>query len=601
VDVQQLTAGFDPGTLYYELLDAPGSVIPSGRSTAPTAVWPDLNADEAQWARPTTTDCAVIVMSQSILTITPGPDPAVVTAPPFVGRYRVRLLGSNPAPESAVARLTSGMSVTESIDGGGDVDDFTLVGTNGQAFVLFLKGLTGRGSDTVVVALPLDFPNTPSSGWARSAGDDSRPEGTWTGRGLTLPADTLRVRVRALSSATTGKYQLTYRVVDPTPEGTSAILSAGDTVVSAIDSPVDIDEYTFTGSPDSVYSVAVQATSGNSQDRLRFTVSGDRPFDATLDGTTPRLLDHMSARFNGGTPTQIRVSSEDGVSQGKYRIAVVPVNPAPETRGSTLTFGDTISESIAFTADFDEYFIQANAGDILAMFAQAGGADSLGQLRVRSVFAGGQPLVVFDPKKTLRQGTTTVVAQATGTYKITVEGLEGYHAPYRLAVDKINPAPETANPVLRANVPVTETGDPAGDVDQFTFEGTAGQEIAVYMQILPAHPGEPVTGSGYVILNRAGNATPAVGYASTDSLGTLGTGVVSLPFAGTNMIEAHASSPTGEAVPYRLMVYRPTGASELAPPDASLSHALSHRYSVDATPNAPASPRRAATSHPHSH
>lgn len=579
VDVQQLTAGFDPGTLTYTLVDSPGSASLFGISVAPTAIWPDLNAGDAKWSGATTTDCLVIMTSQSYLTIVQSENPTVVTAPPFVGTYRVRLVGSNPAPESAVGRLTTGMSVTESIDAAGDVDDFTLVGTKGQAIVLFLKGLTGRGSDTVVVGSPLDWPNLPSDGWARSPGDDSRPAGAWSGRSITLPADTLRVRVRAATAATTGKYQFTYRVVDPAPEGIASILSAGDTVASTIEYPGDIDEYTFTGSPDSVYSVAIQATSGNNQDKLRFIVEPAYPsvsLNLTLDGTTPRLLDHMSARFPGGTPTKIRVSSEDGISQGTYRVAVVPINPAPELRGSSLTFGDTITESIAFTADYDEYFIQANAGDMLTMFAQAGGPDSLGQLRVRSVFPGGQPLYVFDPKKTLREGTTTVVAQTAGSYKITVEGLEGYHGPYRLAVAKINPSPETANPVLHVNVPVTEAADPPGDVDRFTFDGTAGQEVAVYMQILPSRPGEPVTGSGSFILYRAGSATPAVGTAGTDSLGKLGTGLVDLPFTGTNVIEAHASSPTGEAVPYRLMVYQPNRAPELAPAEIHIGDKITN-------------------------
>jgi len=325
VDVQQLVESAPGVSISWTFVDAEsGTALVAGTGQQPQgALGPDVGDPAINWLRIPAPGSYQLIVS---------PRPSATNAQPYIGTYRARLVGSDPAPEHATKYLAPGDSASESIDASGDVDEFILTGLNGQsALVAVLTTRTGRASDTLALEGPSSVLLPGPTVLALSPADDNAGRATIN---LAAAGESLHVRVRARSGATTGSYLLAWRRVNPAPERAEKALIVGDTIQEAIDFPGDVDVFSVIGDPGKQYVVAVQPTSGRATDRLRFVVTRpgvDRLLDVVLPGNTATLLGQLSARFAGGTETTITIAgAEDGRSQGSYRIAVLPIDTRQE-------------------------------------------------------------------------------------------------------------------------------------------------------------------------------------------------------------------------------------------------------------------------------
>src|SRR5262249_49307248 len=71
----------------------------------------------------------------------------------------------------------------------------------------------------------------------------------------------------------------------------------------------------------------------------------------------------------------------------------------------------------------------------------------------------------------------------TGTYRIHFSSFNGYHGAFAFVVYDISDAPEHRGPVMPVDTEVAnERIDRPGDLDEFSFQATAGQEYNAFVQ-----------------------------------------------------------------------------------------------------------------------
>ena len=562
IDLQQ-TGGVGGGALSYVVVPAtPGAVLAGGSSLSSTSsLGPDVADPTLAWFRTPKGGKYFIVVSRSRAT--------------YSGGYRIRLFGADPAPEHMPAVLTFGDSGTEKIDRPGDVDEFLLVGHAGATPpVLLLKAETGQPSDTLIVEGVSDAPQQKPIAMTSSADASAF--------GVASPvtpssSDTVRIRVRAASGATVGQYRIKWVSVNDAPEGVSADLTVGDTVAASIEFPGDVDVFTFTPDSGRRYALAAQGTGTRSTDHLRFEVrgvAGDSLKLSVAGSAIVPLVSQVTPEFQPKKAITIRVSNEGNLlGPATYRLAILAVDPAPETANELLTYGDTISENLEFKADVDEFTVDASPGDTLIVFAQAISPDTSLRLGIETTGFTGARGLPFTPRLSfavapgaplLGTSTYVIVAVDSGEHTIAVRGMGSsvdgplnFVGPYRLAVTRVSGAPEIAAQSILPNVVITEDGFPSGEIDRFVFDGTPGQEIAVYTSVFPWQDGASApltlrTGTVYFV------------GASSDSLGWFGTGLRTL-VGGPTFIDVQPRSVSGNDLKYRVWVYVVDRSPENAP------------------------------------
>jgi hypothetical protein len=562
IDLQQLAGNALESTLRYTLVDSTtGEVLQTApRAAGPTELFGlEVGSSLIVWKVLPRAATYLIIVSQFV---------SGSESSPYVGAYRLRVVGSDPRPENAPVALLSGDTLTESIDHPGDVDEFLLMlGGRSIDHVLGLRAQTGRSTDTLVVEAVPPF-QLVGGFYVRSAGTDTDVVPTDFGR-LDYNTDTLRVRVRALRGSTTGPYRLTYYRVNRSPERVPALLQPGDTVSEALDYARDIDEFTFAAEVGRQYSIAIQGTSGRTVDTLELLASSSvSAFEQMRStGAQARLLSNMSEPLSGGA-LSIRVQGvNDVVGRGEYRLVVVPINPKPETAPEFLVFGDTVTERLEHLRDVDVYDVPVQADELVVVYAQIFDSDTATLHVVPHEIPGwnqGYPpsvdgFVVSRSAPALRAIRSIVYYMpAAGTFRLGVAGTR-YEGQYRLAVVRISRDPETANPAIVTGVATGELLDPPGDSDEYTFQCAQGQEIAGYIAV----PGG-VASAELIVTYPDGAAFS--GSSGRTLYDWRGTGRLKVFTSGTcrASVEPATASPAGEAVPYQFIIVPISRAPEQA-------------------------------------
>ena len=548
IDLQHLAEPQSPaGGLQCVVVDsASGTFIWSIHGSIPPTrpFGTDLSDHGLNWIRVPANSTYLIIVSAN----------EQVTAPPYVGPYRVRIVGSDPGPESARVALAVGESVAEAIDRPGDVDEFLITANAGTSdLVLALHSETGVATDTMLVEPVVGSDRFWQLPLSQSAGDEPEPMPSER-FGMALGQDTLRVRVRAVRGTITGAYRLSLSRVDRAPERAARQVMAGDTVTEALDYARDIDEFTFIGDVGRQYAVAFQGTSGSTRDTVELLMEGAAQRRST--GTSDTMLSQISGRFPGGSYSVRVTGTNDIVKRGGYRFAILPIDPRPESVPATLTIGDTIADRIDIAPDVDEYTLALEANERVVIYAQAMDSDTSTQLLVRSFDSDiALDMEVPGAASTLRATRSDLLGMPrSGTLRLRVTGLNGFHGAYRLAVARIDMSPETIDPRLSLDVIVSGILDPAGDVDEFTFEGVKGQQITAYV----ASPlGVSLT------FEYPGRSLAFFASWSTRLFAGEGTGLLTLWESGTFHVRVVGATST--PIPYQVVIYGLKRAPERVP------------------------------------
>lgn len=432
------------------------------------------------------------------------------------GPYRFFVYPINPAPEIAPATFNPGDSVTtETIGLPGDADNFTMHIASGS-----LANICETvGSAQVTVLSPSNAPvgleanNPPCTG----------------GFGVT-PGNYVVSVADGPGSSFRGPYTLKSWTYSYAPEHVSPVITLGDTVTGeSIDAPGDIDTFTFQAHRFELVGITVTSSSPNvapswflsipNQSLPIYagygTLGASGRVDLDSAGTYPFVVQ------GGGLPSNI----------GPYRFVFTPWPTAPEHHAATVALGTSITdESIDFKDDVDQFTLTAPAGT-LGIIAVTEASPALVQAMVMPTdstlltWANGSNGYTGYSQRFAIPASGSVLLRMTGQWP-------GAPMPYSVATTVVNPAPEHVPSAVTIGDTITgESIDYIGDLDQFTFSGTAGQQIVVNFQTPQG------AGQGTMVLQLLGPDGSALGQVVSSFNSTpLTTGTITLPTTGTYTI-----------------------------------------------------------------
>ena len=428
----------------------------------------------------------------------------------------------------------------------GTSDEFALVVPAGE-FKILLRARSGRAADSLMAALtdaagnvvgqPVTSVGTDTALFAQSSGWLSARAGTeW------------RIRVRGLGLDDGGDYTLQLFPRDASPESVPAAIAVGQTVQGeALDVPGDVDEFTLNGTAGQEWILFANSDAGPLAPLTFTLVEGDAvvatlPIQGAMEALEGRSTGRVVLPRTG--TYRVRVSAhEDPFTQvrGAYRFRVDAVNRAPEAGSAALALGAVAAEAIGSVGDVDEF-----------RFTVAGGPEINLLVQVQSGMAAGLRFELLEGARTLTEvlldaptatlderGTGRITLPTAGTYTVRVSGpAAGLPAAatgaYRFELYPVDRRPEAPGEVRLDGPTLTGTVDRPGDVDDFTFTGTAGQLVVVH--------GTGTAGSTHVLWADLLNAEGATlhGPAAVRGGGTSYGYRTVLPYTGTYILRLSA-------------------------------------------------------------
>jgi hypothetical protein len=515
-----------------------------------------------------------VVSSASVTTAADGYAATRWMLGPNPGQHMLeaRAAGLSGSPVSfAATALASGVFLLgDTVSGsvaGGVVAQYRFVASAGQEVNVFFQQLAG----THELQLHLvDRYGTPESNLISTvnAAVTADLHQNHSGRRVLPRTDEYTILVTSCCGAIAGTYRFQVFPINRAPEGQSAAVAVGDTVVGELFPKGDIDEFTFAGTEGQQVNVFFQRLDGPSPLDLYVYDTYGTPQqyelgDVRASDVTSDLHDYHTGRITlprNGTYTVVVAGMAYGSLAGRYRFQVFPVDPAPESVPAVVEMGDTVAgERIAPKGDVDTFTFMGSAGqDINVFFQQVDGSGPLLlTLHDRYGMPGGSQLAsvasaVAPQLDTNHTGRRTLPWD--GEYTLVVEGqASGSHATggYRFQVARIDHAPEhVASQIAVGDTITGEAIFPKGDVDRFTFQGAWGQEVALFLQ--------PYGGSGelelkVIDLNSLTGQLVISSTSATDTadLEQFGTGWFSLTNTGTFAVVVTGGTPDAVGT-YRL-------------------------------------------------
>jgi hypothetical protein len=510
--------------------------------------------------------------------------------------YRV-----NRAPEHVPATYVLGDTVSgENLEVSADIDEYSVAGTAGADWVAFLEAPGSLTED--------------GSGW--NALDIVRPNGdvvpglrTWaTGGTLENSASSgtlletaphiVRVFGDPWPTTAAASYRFQVRPISRAPELATASHAPGDTIVETIGSIGDIDEFTVQGAAGQLFNLRYVMDPPLGSGALLFSFFGpDAPSYGNVlsyEGTTGRS-GRVALPGNGKLQVRVVGYRNSITSRGGYHIYLVPLSAAPEHAAPTLAAGDSaVSEDLGSEGDLDEFVLNVPTTTLMnfvlrhepaagARFITLSRLAPTGETVLQTVGVGGADAWHGS-------GRTTVAA---GSYRLRVDAGAQWDTPgpaplpYRLYAYRLSLAPETAPAMLTLGTPVTDAIDPIGDMDTFTFAGTAGEVVRLTFAV----PGnlEPVVMGAYITIPSHESHIP------DNSIGGQPGPPVELPETGQYTVGVDAEAAYGDGVrgAYSLRIDRVSVSPEASPAtltaNASVTESLTpydiDEYLVSGTPN----------------
>jgi hypothetical protein len=276
----------------------------------------------------------------------------------------------------------------------------------------------------------------------------------------------------------------------PTEPPAEGRVSVGQVIQGSLSSTDSSDTYTFLALAGHTYSVSFEAIAGSIGLRLRDSASGTA-LTFAFDFSGGAGLDENVTFDLRPTANQVLLIEIISVTlPSTYRVRINDVPTTPEGRAARFAFGDTISEMLNSSFDVDDFVAAGQAGQEVVTLIEALGPAFTGQVVVEVTAPGStDPLTSSGAIPGLPEGTNAerVVLPTSGDYRFLVRGLgtdnHRYTGPYRFRVIVIHRAPESIGAAVPLNTAISgEAIDDAGDVDEFTFPGTAGQWFNAFFQ-----------------------------------------------------------------------------------------------------------------------
>ena len=448
-------------------------------------------------------------------------------------------------------------------------------------FRLLLQARSGSAADTLIAEL-LDS-NDQVRARVASAGTDTAlvtQASEWV---APEKGTRMRVRVRGQRGTYRGAYSMRLFVRDPRPENVPAALTPGQTVEGErLEVEGDVDEFRIAGQTGQEWVVFAQVGPsdwGRMHVQLVDSASGQVVREMYILSHSAELEQWSTGRVvltRTGTYLVRLGSTGSGETGGPYRLRLDVVNRAPEEGPASLALGAVASDAIDGVGDVDEFTFTGRSGQEMNLMVQLQSGMSAG-LNVELL--RGEALVAslgIDSVTTSLddRGTGRIALPADGEYRVRVYGpaagtRSGATGRYRFELYPVDRRPETGGPVRLDAAPVPSAIDRPGDVDEFPFQGTAGQYVVIHLAGVGTVRGAilaelvPAQGARLSSTATSGSYTPTVEYSVRTPLPY--TGAYTLRISGLSTdgrklgmgsytLEAYTVSAAPEHVPGSLQV-----------------------------------------------
>ena len=478
-------------------------------------------------------------------------------------------------PRGEGERVPINREITDEV-GGDTVGRYSFVGQGGAVYAIFLQALSGNVSMFVVdsthqILVAEVF-----------AGPGSQPLYENPSESFSSANEAVyNIGVRA-APGTTARFRFVVYPINRAPEHTAGRFTLGDTIVGeTIDPIVDLDDFVAHGdagqeivavgetpAPAGSGSVAISVIDPVANRFLGY-VFADAGTATPLTTGRLRLPATHDYRFSAGSVT----SNTYPRYKGPYRFWTYVINPAPEHRAASMPFNTEVAnERIDRAGDADEFTFTAAAGADFNAFVQGTGrtfqveVSPTGGTDTPIAVAGSQPSdTALFAHATSRFRTTTA-----GTYVVRVTGstptLVADTGAYRVYLYAIDRRPEHVSATIAPGDTVSgEDLALAGDIDEYAFTATLGEEYNVFLQ---GQNGSSDTHLKVEVVGPAGAVLRSTQSAGNDSsLFRQVTGRFSIPSTGSYHLRVSGTQSYNDKDqgPYRLFLYRINRKPETAP------------------------------------
>jgi hypothetical protein len=345
--------------------------------------------------------------------------------------YSFRLIDASAAPT-----ITLGTTVTDTLAPGLETDIYRINGTTGQK--LFFDSLANTTSATWTLYSPVNQYVT--------SNNVSDFETTLTSDGTYL--------LVLNGNNSTANVNYSFKVTNPNT--TSTALTVGNTVTSTISQPGEIKEYTFTGTAGQrlYYDALINNNTSTIYAQL-ISPSGQTVFyngDADNDRTAFTLTESGTYRL---------ILDGNGNNTGDYSFKLIDASTAP-----SITLGTTVTDTLTPGLETDIYRINGTAGQKLFFDFGANATNASWIL-----YGPGNQSV---NSNYFSSGYFETTLTSDGTYLLILSG-NNSTANVNYSFKVTNP-PTTTTALTTGNT-ITNTISQPGEVDEYTFTGTAGQRL----------------------------------------------------------------------------------------------------------------------------
>ncbi len=276
------------------------------------------------------------------------------------------------------------------------------------------------------------------------------------------------------------------------PVGVRERVPVGQVITASVDSADTLRRYSFT-TIEGEHAVFLQVLAGTAV--LSVMDSGTQAVVGGVFGTpaSGTLADLSTGSFvaQTGAVYDVSVRAYPSRSTARFEFLVFRVNPDPEMIPATFSIGDTVTgETIDPTVDYDDFVMTGQAGQEVVAVAEALGPRSSGPVGLVVLDSVTNALLgaVFAPAGSPARTTTGRFRLPTSQdYRFRFRSVIGpyprYRGAYRFWSYLINRSPEHRPPSVSVGSEVRgEAIDRAGDVDDFAFQGAAGDELNAFLQ-----------------------------------------------------------------------------------------------------------------------
>jgi len=263
-----------------------------------------------------------------------------------------------------------------------------------------------------------------------------------------------------------------------------------------------------------------------------------------------------------------------------------PTAPGYGARGSHIQYGRAVS-GLLNAPDTARFYLDATAGEMIAAYA---GSPDTNVLISFTDSGNGVEDVFLTNHHGITPGTKaafTYLVPNTGAFSVAMVRPERQpgQVEFEFVVDTVYIGPEHIKPAITVGQIVSgESIDSVGDIDVFTFNGTAGKQVIGYLQATGDTSG--------VIQMHIYRSNPDSVLAATasqngdSSLEDRATNAITLPNTGTYHVRIEEASGTSYVGPYRFEVYQIDSAPEsisstVSPGDTVQGESIDHVGDVD--------------------